>query len=1326
MAFLDSESCAKLHDEGIFCWLYSLKSDYSSVDGLVVASNKPNYPGYLAVGMEEVLSRFTDGLKSPFEDARLNTALKLRRFIGSELKEISPHNYALFIEDLCSEFKCMLEGSDINEKRGAILGIGCLAEVDFVSISAHCGHFTSLVKSLAASGDLPTLVLGARLLGQLGLLFSNDFVDLQIKSACDSLPMANQSNSQKEFNILLLREIALHTPTSFYQHLEQFLKAVLPRFREKEVIVRDLAAMALRSALAISAENEVSCQGQESLSSAGRLGEASDSPDALFYSQSAASDAGGARKPVGRGASLLGSASRKISQVQIPTDIPPMIWYQACVRELLFKYSDAIALKPSDQHSANKYSPSYRKMTPDEWMHGRLLILNELLVSANPEFEKIRSSLDTMLGQTEGESAVQTVHLTQWAVVSAPTAAAAAVAATVSSGLPRSALSSTAALPTAEVFGDEGIASELFRQQQLRQQRAVSVASAACRRVLADNLEQVHFLAGLALPSFSIPFLSVALKPTSFFASSLIATLMNFLFDCINRDREKPYALVTLGLMAQSLGADFEADGYLTQLFAILSSLISTSKEAASKKRSPGLFTAVLLTVGLLTKALGSKVCPYLKPLLDPIISRGLSKPMAAVCSLIAENVPELKRSVQDNLLKRINLVLANASAAGTLLSSASGGGGLMPQSMSAAAAMTAAAAAPMNTPTGGRFSVVGTSRLVAAFTPHRLSISRSPLLPSSTGATGRTAGITLPGTAALPIGWGEALGGLLKSGGGTGAAFDHDGTGGDPLSDSMLAAVALQTLGSFDFEGPGTPAVDGPLPRSASYDLIVPEQVLGLMFWGQRSDHCQARHALAYFVKHTADNFVSISNCSVKEIRLEGVRTCLRLMLPWIKSAEDMSASLRKTLDAMSDILGKLLIVGTSDPDPDVRQCVFNCLDFHFDNYVAQSNHLSSLFVALNDEVFAIRCLVMQCLGRLSEINPACVQPTLRKALLGLLIDLSDSGSSRNKEESASLLATLVATSPRFVAPYAEPLLHILVPQIRNALPISLRLRLIAMRNARLQRSAAKLGGADFFDCQKASLTTALLTSQSAAHAAAQTVQAVATATARAGGVPGSSGGVDKATGTASTGVRGGGNASGANQQLFGARAIAAANHAATTASIAAKVVAAAVGRQGLGLNGPSAMLLDDFENFNSTLGFPLPPRVMVSNLDLLIGDPNESLPGTNQDFLSVAAEVDLTNLTNALSSMGECLDEAHSIASKGVFCTPKTGQPEGTALAMWREPTPVVVALFSVLGHLSGVCPAAIVPLMDDLLPILACMLQDSTCYAKRSVGCVVSFLL
>lgn len=70
---------------------------------------------------------------------------------------------------------------------------------------------------------------------------------------------------------------------------------------------------------------------------------------------------------------------------------------------------------------------------------------------------------------------------------------------------------------------------------------------------------------------------------------------------------------------------------------------------------------------------------------------------------------------------------------------------------------------------------------------------------------------------------------------------------------------------------------------------------------------------------------------------------------------------------------------------DAEVRKCVFAMLDSHFDAFLAQSQHLNSLFVALNDEVFAIRGLVMQCLGRLSDVNPACVQPTLRSVLLNV-----------------------------------------------------------------------------------------------------------------------------------------------------------------------------------------------------------------------------------------------------------------------------------------------------------------------------------------------------
>lgn len=65
---------------------------------------------------------------------------------------------------------------------------------------------------------------------------------------------------------------------------------------------------------------------------------------------------------------------------------------------------------------------------------------------------------------------------------------------------------------------------------------------------------------------------------------SILRTVVNFLFDCVNRDREKGYALVTLGLMTHAAGDDFEKQGYLAQLISILLNLLGTTKENSSAK----------------------------------------------------------------------------------------------------------------------------------------------------------------------------------------------------------------------------------------------------------------------------------------------------------------------------------------------------------------------------------------------------------------------------------------------------------------------------------------------------------------------------------------------------------------------------------------------------------------------------------------------------------------------------------------------------------------------------------------------------------------------
>ena len=69
-----------------------------------------------------------------------------------------------------------------------------------------------------------------------------------------------------------------------------------------------------------------------------------------------------------------------------------------------------------------------------------------------------------------------------------------------------------------------------------------------------------------------------------------------------------------------------------------------------------------------------------------------------------------------------------------------------------------------------------------------------------------------------------------------------------------------------------------------------------------------------------------------------------------------------------------------------------------------------------------------MCIIGRLSNLNPAFVMPTLRKVLIQILTELEYSGIGRNKEQSARLLGHLIANAPKLVRPYQEPILKVCV----------------------------------------------------------------------------------------------------------------------------------------------------------------------------------------------------------------------------------------------------------------------------------------------------------
>lgn len=179
----------------------------------------------------------------------------------------------------------------------------------------------------------------------------------------------------------------------------------------------------------------------------------------------------------------------------------------------------------------------------------------------------------------------------------------------------------------------------------------------------------------------------------------------------------------------------------------------------------------------------------------------------------------------------------------------------------------------------------------------------------------------------------------------------------------------------------------------------------------------------LIHFVRHCADHYLSHEN---REIRLEAVYTCCRLLKPFLAPKNSVEKITK-------NVLTKLIMVGITDMDKNVRYSVLSQLDEQFYYFLSQSDNLEMLQICLNDEVFEIRELGICIMGRLCSLNPAYVMPFLRQILLQLLTELQISGISKNMEQSARMLGHLLAATPRLIRPYTEPILKVFIPKLSN-----------------------------------------------------------------------------------------------------------------------------------------------------------------------------------------------------------------------------------------------------------------------------------------------------
>ena len=200
---------------------------------------------------------------------------------------------------------------------------------------------------------------------------------------------------------------------------------------------------------------------------------------------------------------------------------------------------------------------------------------------------------------------------------------------------------------------------------------------------------------------------------------------------------------------------------------------------------------------------------------------------------------------------------------------------------------------------------------------------------------------------------------------------------------------LALNTLGSFDFSG----------------------------------------HILNEFVRDVAIKYVEDED---SEIREAAALTCCQL---YVRDPIVNQTSYH-ALQVVGDVIEKLLTVGVSDPEPNIRRTVLAALDERFDRHLAKAENIRILFFALNDEVFAIREVAISIIGRLARFNPAYVIPSLRKTLIQMLTELEFSDVAQNKEESAKLLSLLVQNAQTLIKPYVEPMITVLLPKARDPTP--------------------------------------------------------------------------------------------------------------------------------------------------------------------------------------------------------------------------------------------------------------------------------------------------
>ncbi|KAJ2716327.1 phosphatidylinositol kinase- protein kinase tor1 [Coemansia spiralis] len=140
----------------------------------------------------------------------------------------------------------------------------------------------------------------------------------------------------------------------------------------------------------------------------------------------------------------------------------------------------------------------------------------------------------------------------------------------------------------------------------------------------------------------------------------------------------------------------------------------------------------------------------------------------------------------------------------------------------------------------------------------------------------------------------------------------------------------------------------------------------------------------LSEFLRNEVLDFLMHSSAAV---RSEAIHTVTHIVLsdPLYRSMAGAG------VEVASEVVQRLVSAAVVYVDRDVRLMVVQMLDkaTALDFHMGKAQNIQDLFLLMNDEVFEVRLTVLAVIGRLANMNPAHVMPSLRRMVVQLLTEL-------------------------------------------------------------------------------------------------------------------------------------------------------------------------------------------------------------------------------------------------------------------------------------------------------------------------------------------------